>query len=68
MFLLLQVEMTINHDNNKKQMERQLKAAITENKILQLDLDKTQTSEKNLRSMLASLEAQVSVSPPVLSF
>lgn len=54
--------MTVNHDNIKKQMERQLKRAITENKTLQLDLDTAQTNEKKLNSMVASLEAQVSCS------
>lgn len=60
--------MTVNHNNNKKQMERQLHAAVTENKMLQLELDKAQTSEKNLGRLLASLEAQVSSGlPPILS-
>lgn len=39
--------------------ERQLRAAITENKMLQLDLDKAQTNEKKLVTMVTSLEAQV---------
>lgn len=48
-------------------MERQLHAAVTENKMLQLELDKAQTSEKNLGRLLASLEAQVSSGlPPIL--
>lgn len=59
---MLQAEMTVSHDNNKKQMESQLKAAMMENKILQLNLDKAQTNEKKLNSMVASLEAQVSSS------
>lgn len=54
--------MTVSHDNTKKQMERKLEAAITENKILQLDLDKAKTNEKKLNIMVASLEAQVSFS------
>lgn len=40
--------------------ERELKAITTENKMLQLDLDKVQTNEKKLTNMVASLEAQVS--------
>lgn len=40
--------------------ERQLQAALTDKKILQLDLDKAQTNEKRLLSMVAGLEAQVS--------
>lgn len=54
--------MKVSHDNNKMQMERRLKADVTENKMLQLDLDKAQTSEKKLNSMVASFEAQVSCS------
>lgn len=52
--------MTVNHDNVKKEVERQIKAVITENKILQLDLEKAQTNEKKLNSMIASFKAQVS--------
>lgn len=40
--------------------ERQLQAALTDKKILQLDLDKAQTNEKRLLSLVAGLEAQVS--------
>lgn len=54
--------MTVSHNNNKKQLERQLKTAITENKILQLDLDKAQNDEQKLNNMVARLEAQVSCS------
>lgn len=39
--------------------EREVKAVTTENKLLQLDLDKAQSKEKTLMSTLASLEAQV---------
>lgn len=41
--------------------EREVKAITTENKMLQLDLDKAQTNEKKLINMLASLEAQVGI-------
>lgn len=40
--------------------ESQLQAAVTDKKILQLDLDKAQTNEKRLLSLVAGLEAQVS--------
>ncbi|TMS07621.1 Nuclear mitotic apparatus protein 1 [Larimichthys crocea] len=39
--------------------EREVKAITMENKMLQLDLDKTQTNEKRLVNMVASLEAQL---------
>lgn len=39
--------------------ESQLQAALTDNKVLQLDLDKAQTNEKELLSLVASLEVQV---------
>lgn len=39
--------------------EREFKAVSMENKLLQLDLDKAQGTEKTLLSKLASLEAQV---------
>lgn len=41
--------------------ESQLQAALTDNKVLQLDLDKAQTNEKELLSLVASLELQVYV-------
>lgn len=41
--------------------ESQLQAALTDNKVLQLDLDKAQTNEKELLSLVASLEVQVYV-------
>lgn len=39
--------------------ESQLQAALTDNKVRQLDLDKAQTNEKELLSLVASLEVQV---------
>ncbi|TWW77438.1 Nuclear mitotic apparatus protein 1 [Takifugu flavidus] len=39
--------------------ESQLQAALTDNKVLQLDLDKAQTNEKELLSLVASLEVQL---------
>lgn len=39
--------------------DNELKAAFTENKILQLDLEKLESSEKKLKGQVASLEAQV---------
>lgn len=39
--------------------ESQLQAAFMDNKVLQLDLDKAQTNEKELLSLVASLEVQV---------
>lgn len=39
--------------------ESQLQMALTDNKVLQLDLDKAQTNEKELLSLVASLEVQV---------
>ena len=41
--------------------EREVKAITTENKMLQLDLDKAQTNEKKLMNVVASLEAQVGI-------
>lgn len=41
--------------------DREVKAITMENKMLQLDLDKTQTNEKRLVNMVASLEAQVGI-------
>lgn len=41
--------------------ERETKEITMENKMLQLDLDKAQTNEKKLISMVASLEAQVGI-------
>lgn len=41
--------------------EREAKAISMEHKMLQLDLDKAQTNEKKLVSMVASLEAQVGI-------
>lgn len=40
--------------------ESQLQVAMTNNKVLQRDLDKAQTSEKKLLSLVANLEEQVS--------
>lgn len=45
--------------NSLEVKEREVNAVIMENKILQLDLEKAQTNEKKLSSMVASLEAQV---------
>lgn len=42
--------------------EKEAKAVAMENKMLQLDLDKAQTNEKKLVTMVSSLEAQVSIS------
>lgn len=42
--------------------EGELKTTAVENKQLQLDLDKVQTSEKKLLQTVASLEAQVGIS------
>lgn len=56
---MLQLEMTLRHDNDKKQLEEQLKAAMTDTKMLQINLDEAQANEKELKSMVASLEAQV---------
>lgn len=39
--------------------ESQLQAALTDNKVLQLDLYKAQTNEKELLCLVASLEVQV---------
>lgn len=39
--------------------ESQLQAALTDNKVLQLDLDKAQTNEKELLSLVASLKVEV---------
>ncbi|XP_074535426.1 uncharacterized protein LOC141797696 isoform X2 [Halichoeres trimaculatus] len=45
--------------NSLEVREREVKAVTMENKILQLDLEKAQTNEKKLSSMVASLEAQL---------
>lgn len=39
--------------------ESQLQVALMDNKALQLDLNKAQTNEKELLSLVASLEVQV---------
>ena len=39
--------------------EREVKTVTMQNKVLQLDLDKAQSNEKKLMSMMDSLKAQV---------
>lgn len=41
--------------------EHEVVRVTTDNKMLQLDLDKAKTNEKKLVSMVASLEAQVGI-------
>uniref|UniRef100_H3BYB8 Nuclear mitotic apparatus protein 1 n=1 Tax=Tetraodon nigroviridis TaxID=99883 RepID=H3BYB8_TETNG len=57
--LFIQAKESAEKISESEEMERQIEAAITENKILQLDLDKAQTNEKKLNSTVASLEAQL---------
>lgn len=39
--------------------ESHLQAALTDNKVLQLDLDKAQTNEKELLSLVTTLKVEV---------
>ncbi|XP_051814282.1 nuclear mitotic apparatus protein 1 [Acanthochromis polyacanthus] len=46
--------------------DREVKAIVMEKKLLQLDLDKAQTNEKKLLSLVASLEAQLACADQTL--
>lgn len=54
-------EAVANLKHSLEVKEREVKAATIENKLLQMELDKIQTSEKTLVNKMANLEAQVCV-------
>nr|XP_057936075.1 nuclear mitotic apparatus protein 1 isoform X2 [Doryrhamphus excisus] len=57
--LIASQEETAELKHSLEVRERELKAMAMENKLLQLDLEKTKSQEENMRSKLAHLEAQV---------
>jgi len=53
-------EETMELKHSLEAKDQEVKTVTMEKKLLQLDLEKAQTNEKKLLSMVASLEAQVS--------